>query len=76
MTFSTGLMMVVLTGAELFTGNVMMTFSVIEKKTSLAKLLRKSSLHHQILHQHTLHLFFKLNLSAILYIILLIIVIT
>ena len=40
MTFSTGLMMVVLTGAELFTGNVMMTFSVIEKKTSLAKLLR------------------------------------
>lgn len=40
MTFATGLMMVVLTGAELFTGNVMMTFSVIEKKTSLAKLLR------------------------------------
>ena len=40
MVFSTGLMMVVLTGAELFTGNVMMTFSVIEKKTSLAKLLR------------------------------------
>ena len=29
MTFATGLMMVVLTGAELFTGNVMMTFSVI-----------------------------------------------
>ena len=40
MTFATGLMMVVLTGAELFTGNVMMTFSVIEKKTNLAKLLR------------------------------------
>ena len=40
MTFATGLMMVVLTGAELFTGNVMMTFSVIEKKTSFAKLLR------------------------------------
>ena len=40
MTFATGLMMVVLTGAELFTGNVMMTFSVIEKKTSIAKLLR------------------------------------
>ena len=40
MTFATGLMMVVLTGAELFTGNVMMSFAVIEKKTSLAKLLR------------------------------------
>lgn len=40
MTFATGLMMVVLTGAELFTGNVMMTFSVIEKKTSFVKLLR------------------------------------
>ncbi|HIU85861.1 TPA: formate/nitrite transporter family protein [Candidatus Spyradomonas excrementavium] len=44
MTFATGLMMVVLTGAELFTGNVMMTFSVIEKKTSLAKLLRNWSI--------------------------------
>ena len=30
----------VLTGAELFTGNVMMTFSVIEKRTSFLKLLR------------------------------------
>ena len=40
MTFATGLMMVVLTGSELFTGNVMMTLSVIEKKTSFAKLLR------------------------------------
>lgn len=40
MTFATGLMMVVLTGAELFTGNVMMMFSVIERKTSFAKLLR------------------------------------
>lgn len=40
MTFATGMMMVVLTGAELFTGNVMMTFSVIEKKTSIWKLLR------------------------------------
>lgn len=40
MTFATGLMMVVLTGAELFTGNVMMTFSVIEKRTSFLKLLR------------------------------------
>lgn len=39
-TFATGLMMVVLTGSELFTGNVMMTFSVIEKKTSFAKLIR------------------------------------
>lgn len=44
MTFATGLMMVVLTGAELFTGNVMMTFSVIEKKTSIAKLLRNWTL--------------------------------
>ena len=44
MTFATGLMMVVLTGAKLFTGNVMMTFSVIEKKTSLAKLLRNWSI--------------------------------
>ncbi len=44
MTFATGLMMVVLTGAELFTGNVMMTFSVIEKKTSFAKLLRNWTL--------------------------------
>ena len=44
MTFATGLMMVVLTGAELFTGNVMMTFSVIEKKTSFAKLLRNWSI--------------------------------
>ena len=39
-TFATGLMMVVLTGAELFTGNVMMAFSVIERKISLMKLLR------------------------------------
>lgn len=44
MTFATGLMMVVLTGAELFTGNVMMTFSVIAKKTSFIKLLRNWSL--------------------------------
>ncbi len=43
-TFSTGLMMVVLTGAELFTGNTMMTFSVIEKKTSLSKLIRNWSI--------------------------------
>ncbi len=38
--FSTGLMMVVLTGAELFTGNIMMVFSVIKKKTTVRKLLR------------------------------------
>ena len=38
--FSTGLMMVVLTGAELFTGNVLMTFSVLEKKISLVDLLK------------------------------------
>lgn len=44
MTFATGLMMVVLTGAELFTGNVMMTFAVIEKKTSFMKLLRNWSI--------------------------------
>lgn len=43
-TFSTGLMMVVLTGAELFTGNTMMTFSVIEKKTSIWKLIRNWSI--------------------------------
>ncbi len=40
MVFATGLMMVVLTGAELFTGNVMMMFSVIEKKISWFKLFR------------------------------------
>ena len=40
MTFATGLMLVTLTGAELFTGNVMMTFAVLEKKISLMKLLR------------------------------------
>ena len=39
-TFATSLMMVVLTGAELFTGNIMMMFSVINKKTSIQKLLR------------------------------------
>ncbi|MBQ4645812.1 MAG: formate/nitrite transporter family protein [Candidatus Gastranaerophilales bacterium] len=38
--FSTGLMMVVLTGAELFTGNVLMTFSLFEKKISLKELLK------------------------------------
>lgn len=44
MTFATGLMMVALTGAELFTGNVMMTFSVLERKVSLMQLLRSWSL--------------------------------
>ncbi len=43
MTFATGLMLVTLTGAELFTGNVMMTFSVLEKKISFWKLLRNWS---------------------------------
>lgn len=38
--FSTGLMMVVLTGAELFTGNVLMTFSLFEKKITLFELLK------------------------------------
>ena len=44
MVFAAGLMMVVLTGAELFTGNVMMMFSVIEKKISWLKLLRSWSI--------------------------------
>ncbi len=44
MVFATGLITVVLTGAELFTGNVMMMFSVIEKKISWAKLLRSWSI--------------------------------
>jgi len=38
--FSTGLMMVVLTGAELFTGNVLMTFSLFEKKITLIELMK------------------------------------
>ncbi len=38
--FAAGLIMVVLSGAELFTGNVMMAFSVIEKKISSWQLLR------------------------------------
>ena len=40
MTFATGLMLVTLTGAELFTGNVMMTFAVFEKKVGFLKLFR------------------------------------
>ena len=42
--FGAQVSLAVMTGAELFTGNVMMTFSVIEKRTSLAKLLRNWSL--------------------------------
>lgn len=41
--FSTGLMMVVLTGAELFTGNVLMTFSLFEKKISFLELIKSWS---------------------------------
>ena len=44
MTFATGLMMVVLTGAESFTGNVMMTFAIIEKRISVWRLLRNWSI--------------------------------
>ncbi len=44
MIFSTGLMMVVLTGSELFTGNVMMVLSVMEKKTSIWRLVRNWTL--------------------------------
>ena len=40
--FTTGLMMVVLTGSELFTGNVLMAFSVMEKKISIFKLFYRS----------------------------------
>lgn len=38
--FSTGLMMIVFTGSELFTGNVLLGISVLEKKISLWKLIR------------------------------------
>ena len=38
--FGTGLIMVVLAGGELFTGNVLILASVAEKKVTLAKLLR------------------------------------
>ncbi len=38
--FSTGLIMITMTGAELFTGNVLMTLSFLEKKISAAKLLK------------------------------------
>ena len=38
--FTTGLIMVILSGAELFTGNVLICVSVFEKKTSLMSMLR------------------------------------
>lgn len=38
--FSMGLMMVVITGAELFTGNSLMTLAVVEKKISAGQMLR------------------------------------
>lgn len=38
--FSTGLMLIVFTGSELFTGNVLMGISVLAKKTSVSKLIR------------------------------------
>lgn len=38
--FSTGLMLIVFTGSELFTGNVLIGISVLAKKTSVSKLIR------------------------------------
>lgn len=38
--FSTGLMLIVFTGSELFTGNVLIGISVLEKKTSVWQLIR------------------------------------
>ncbi len=38
--FSTGLMMVVITGAELFTGNMLIVISCLEKNTTWIKLLK------------------------------------
>lgn len=38
--FSMGLIMVVITGAELFTGNALMTLAVIEKRISMGQMLR------------------------------------
>lgn len=38
--FSAGLVMVVLAGAELFTGNCLITLAVLEKKTTVSKMLR------------------------------------
>jgi formate/nitrite transporter len=39
--FSTGLMMVIITGAELFTGNTLIIVSCLEKKTSWLQMLKK-----------------------------------
>lgn len=39
--FSVGLMMVVIAGAELFTGNNLMLMSVLDKRTNLGKMLQK-----------------------------------
>lgn len=38
--FSTGLMLIVFTGAELFTGNVLLGLSVLERKIPVTKLIR------------------------------------
>lgn len=38
--FATGLMMVVITGVELFTGNTLISLAVIEKKTTVGKMLK------------------------------------
>lgn len=38
--FSTGLMMVVITGTELFTGNTLISVAVMEKKTTIGKMLK------------------------------------
>ena len=38
--FSTGLMMIVFTGSELFTGNILIGISVLEKKVTVPQLLR------------------------------------
>ena len=40
MVFSTGLMLIVFTGSELFTGNVLIGISVLEKKASVMQLIR------------------------------------
>ena len=38
--FSTGLMLIVFTGSELFTGNVLIGISVLKKRTTVAQLIR------------------------------------
>ncbi|WP_315983935.1 formate/nitrite transporter family protein [Aliamphritea spongicola] len=42
--FSLGLILVVVSGAELFTGNTMIVMAVVDGKVSLAKLLRNWSI--------------------------------